>query len=144
MNIFHQIIEGKIPCHKIYEDRFCLAILDRYPLSKGHTLLLPKERATTLDQLSEASSAALGRILPALCRALLKSTEAHSYHVLQNNGTLANQTIAQVHFHIIPKYQDTKDLLSWNPHALEDAKGIQMAYQIQEALKQEPCPQEEC
>jgi histidine triad (HIT) family protein len=139
MSIFSQIIEGKLPAHKIYEDRFCIAILDLYPLTKGHTLLIPKEKAVTLDHLSEAASAELGRILPSLCRAILKSTGAQNYHVLQNNGALAHQAIAQVHFHIIPKYESRQGLnFSWNSASLEESEAIQISHGIREALKDMP------
>ena len=44
-NIFKKIIDGKIPCHKVYEDDRVLAFLDVEPLSRGHTLVIPKEPA---------------------------------------------------------------------------------------------------
>ncbi|HQZ16947.1 MAG TPA: HIT domain-containing protein, partial [Vicinamibacteria bacterium] len=62
--IFSKIIRGEIPCHRVYEDDAVLAFLDVNPLSKGHTLVIPKEAAPTLDKLSETSAAALGRVLP--------------------------------------------------------------------------------
>ena len=52
--VFSKIIRGDIPCHKVYEDEKVLAFLDNGPLSKGHTLVIPKEEAVTLDELSEA------------------------------------------------------------------------------------------
>ena len=67
--IFGRIIAGSIPCHKVYEDAQVLAFLDIAPLSRGHTLVIPKEAAATLDQLSDESAAALGRVLPRICRA---------------------------------------------------------------------------
>ncbi len=62
--IFGKIISGQIPCHKVYEDAHVLAFLDINPLSSGHTLVIPKEPAVTLDQLSDDAAAALGRVLP--------------------------------------------------------------------------------
>jgi len=101
--IFGKIIAGSIPCHKVYEDAHVLAILDVAPLSRGHTLVIPKEPAATLDALSEESAAALGRVLPRLCRAVMAVTGVHAYNVLENNGTAAHQAVPHVHFHIIPK-----------------------------------------
>ncbi len=83
--IFQKIIDGEIPCHKVYEDDHVLAFLDVNPLSKGHTLVIPKEPAETLDQLSDESASAIGWVLPRLCRAVLKSTGAKNYNILQNN-----------------------------------------------------------
>jgi histidine triad (HIT) family protein len=52
--IFSKILRGEIPCHKIYEDDLVFAFLDISPLSRGHTLVIPKEPAATLDTLSDA------------------------------------------------------------------------------------------
>ena len=114
--IFQKIINGEIPCHKVYEDDHVLAFLDINPLTKGHTLVIPKEPAETLDQLSDESSAAIGRVLPRLCRAVLKSTGAKNYNILQNNGATAHQAVFHVHFHIIPKEEAGAGLgIGWNP-----------------------------
>ena len=61
--VFEKIINGEIPCHKVYEDDHVLAFLDVAPLSKGHTLLVPKQIASSLHELSEESGAALGAAL---------------------------------------------------------------------------------
>ncbi len=58
--IFAKIIRGEVPCHKVYEDDLVLAFLDVAPLSPGHTLVIPKQHARTLDEVSEATAAALG------------------------------------------------------------------------------------
>src|SRR6185295_14795834 len=101
------------------EDDSVLAFLDVGPLSTGHTLVVPKEAKPTLDQLSDESSAAIGRVLPRLARAVMKATGATSYNVLQNNGAAAHQAVLHVHFHIIPKV-DGKGLgISWEPMPAE-------------------------
>src|SRR3954453_21616877 len=104
--IFGRILRGEIPCARVYEDADVLAFLDVSPLSPGHTLVIPKEPAATLDQLSDDASAAIGRVLPRLCRAVMKATGTADYNVLQNNGASAHQAVFHVHFHIIPKYRD--------------------------------------
>src|SRR5690606_5948512 len=68
--IFDRILEGEIPCHKVYEDALVFAFLDIAPLAPGHTLVIPKQRATYLHELSEESAAALGRALPKIARAI--------------------------------------------------------------------------
>jgi len=100
--IFTKIIRGEIPCHRVYEDQLVLAFLDIGPLSLGHTLVIPKEPAATLDQLSDESRAAIGRVLPRLCRAVKAATGCKAFNVLQNNGAKAHQAVNHVHFHIIP------------------------------------------
>ena len=51
--VFSKILDGQIPCHKIYEDDHVLAFLDVGPLSQGHTLVIPKERRAFLHELSD-------------------------------------------------------------------------------------------
>src|SRR5262245_63854858 len=99
--IFLRIISGEIPCHRVYEDDEVLAFLDVGPLSRGHTLVIPKEPAATLDALSDEAAAAIGRVLPRICRAVKKVTGCEQYNVLQNNGALAHQAVGHVHFHVI-------------------------------------------
>jgi len=108
--IFNKIIAGDIPCHKIYEDDLVLAFLDVGPLSNGHALVIPKESVETLDKLSEQSGAAIGKVLPRLCAAIKKATGIEEYNILQNNGRLAHQEVMHVHFHIIPKPNNSEGL----------------------------------
>ena len=126
--LFSRIIRGEIPCHKVYEDDRVLAFLDIGPLSRGHTLVIPKEAKATLDELSDESSAAIGRVLPRLCRAVMKATGATAYNVLQNNGAAAHQAVFHVHFHIIPKYDDGTGLgIGWKASKLEGGEELAKA-----------------
>ncbi|MEO8359599.1 MAG: HIT family protein [Vicinamibacteria bacterium] len=113
--IFSKIIRGEIPCHKVYEDDAVLAFLDVSPLSPGHTLVIPKEAVATLDLLSDDSSAAIGRVLPRLARAVMAATGATAFNILQNNGASAHQAVFHVHFHIIPKFESQGLGVGWTP-----------------------------
>lgn len=126
--IFTKILAGEIPCHRVYEDDKVLAFLDINPLSRGHVLIIPKEPAETLDQLSEDSAAAIGRVLPRLSRAVMAATGARDYNVLQNNGAPAHQAVFHVHFHIIPKFDDSGLGIDWPSGKLVD--GAQLAQAI--------------
>ena len=128
--IFSRIIRGEIPCHRVYEDERVLAFLDVGPLSPGHTLVVPKEAAATLDQLSDESAAAIGRVLPRLCRAVMKATGAAAYNVLQNNGAAAHQAVFHVHFHIIPKLEDAGLGIVWRAGSLDGTRGRKLAGRI--------------
>lgn len=122
--IFTRIIKGEISSFKVYEDDRVFAFLDIGPLSKGHVLVIPKEEAVTLDALTDESSAAIGRVLPRICRAVIKATGATAYNVLQNNGTIANQVVQHVHFHVIPKYEDGAGLgIGWKAGKLSPEEG---------------------
>ena len=132
--IFDRIIRGEIPSHKVYEDEQVFAFLDINPLSKGHTLVVPKESKAFLHELSDESAAAIGRALPRLCRAVLKATGATAYNVLQNNGSAAHQAVFHVHFHIIPKLSREGLGIGWYPSSLNAEEGKELAEAIREAL----------
>jgi histidine triad (HIT) family protein len=133
--IFGKIVSGAVPCHKVYEDDKVLAFLDINPLARGHTLVIPKEPAETMDQLSDESAAALGRVLPRLCRAVVAATGVKNYNVLENNGAGAHQAVLHVHFHIIPKPNRQEGLgISWPAKALEHAEAQALAARIRTAL----------
>lgn len=132
--IFTKIIAGVIPCHRVYEDDQVLAFLDINPISEGHTLVVPKEAAETLDQLSDDAAAAIGRSLPRIARAVLAATGARAFNILQNNGPEAHQAVFHVHFHIIPKFDDGRTEsglhIGWKPGALARDVGASLAQKI--------------
>ncbi|MCC6950782.1 MAG: HIT family protein [Phycisphaerales bacterium] len=133
--IFSKIIRGEVPCHRVYEDAQVLAFLDLFPLSVGHTLVIPKEAKATMAELSDESAAGLGRALPRVCRAVMQATGAGAYNLLQNNGSLAHQAVMHVHVHIIPRYEGGEGLgLVWRPGKLESAQGALLAAKIASAL----------
>ena len=135
-SIFAKIIAGQIPCHKVYEDERVLAFLDINPLTRGHTLVVPKEPAETLDRLSDESAAALGRVLPRICRAVIAATGVTQYNVLENNGAGAHQAVFHVHFHIIPRPNQTEGLgLRWAARSLDSNEAAELVESITAALK---------
>jgi len=117
--IFDKILRGDIPCHRVYEDDHVLSFLDINPIAHGHTLVIPKERAAYLHELSDEASAAIGSVLPRLCRAVVCATGTDTYNILQNNGAIAHQAVMHVHFHIIPRTADDGLGVGWKPGALD-------------------------
>ncbi|MBL8991452.1 MAG: HIT family protein [Phycisphaerae bacterium] len=126
--IFSKIIRGEIPCHKVYEDDRVLAFLDINPLSRGHTLVIPKQAAAQVHELSEESAAALGRAVALVARAVVRATGCAAYNVLQNNGAGAHQAVMHVHYHIIPKHEDGSGLgIVWRPGKLAEGETLARA-----------------
>ncbi|MGE0323229.1 MAG: HIT family protein [Polyangiaceae bacterium] len=133
--IFSKIIRGEIPCHKLYEDDLVLAFLDINPLSAGHTLVIPKQAVARVDELSDESAAAIGRVLPRLCRAVMKAVGCEDYNILQNNGAPAHQAVFHVHFHIIPKPNADEGLgIGWPAQKLEADAATDVAERIRAQL----------
>ncbi|MCJ1299019.1 Adenosine 5'-monophosphoramidase [Hypocenomyce scalaris] len=113
--IFCKIIKGDIPSFKLFESDRVFAFLDIQPLSLGHAttlkqLVVPKHHGTKLTDIPDE---ALEEILPVV-KKLVRATGAENYNILQNNGRLAHQEIDHVHFHMIPKPNETEGLgIGW-------------------------------
>ena len=124
--IFDKILDGEIPCHRVYEDEHVLSFLDIAPLAPGHTLIIPKQRVAYVHELDDEHAAAIGRVLPRIARAVMAATGAEAYNILQNNGRAAHQAVFHVHVHIIPKIEGKGLGIGWSPGKLgdEDAKRL--------------------
>lgn len=100
--IFDDIVAGRSPAHKIYEDKDTLAFLDLFPITRGHTLVIPKRHVDRLTELREDEYEDLFRTVVTVCRRVERLTK--DYNVAINQGRLAGQLVFHLHFHIIPRY----------------------------------------
>lgn len=132
--IFCRIIAGEIPAAKVYEDDHVLAFLDVGPLSRGHTLVIPKGHWRTFDQVPAEVAGALGRVLPALSRAVTKATGIEAWNILQNNGRAAHQVVDHVHVHLIPKTSGAGLGIDWPAGELAQAEAGELAQTIAQAV----------
>jgi histidine triad (HIT) family protein len=112
MCIFCQIVSGKIPAYKIYEDDELVAFLDIKPISPGHILVIPKKHYPNLEAISEAGLKELIIGVKKMGRLLKDKLGVAGYNVSVNNDPVAGQDIAHLHFHIIPRRPEDK-LGSW-------------------------------
>ena len=104
MTIFTEIIEGKLPGYIIFEDKNHVAILDKYPIDTGHSLVIPKKPYEKIIDMPKNEVAELFSLVPQIANAILKATGAVAFSIAQNNGKEAKQIIPHVHVHIIPRY----------------------------------------
>lgn len=133
--IFDRILDGQIPCHRVWEDDDVLAFLDINPIAPGHTLVIPKERRAFLHELSDEAAAAIGRVLPRIARAVLAATGAKHYNILQNNGAPAHQAVLHVHFHIIPRTPEHGLGVGWKPGELGDREAAELLAKVHAGLE---------
>jgi histidine triad (HIT) family protein len=104
-NIFSKIIKGEIPSHKVYEDADVLVMMDIFPQSKGHVLIIPKAASRNL---LDADPAVLARTIPQVqrvARAAQKALNPDGIRVVQFNEAPAGQSVFHLHFHVIPVYE---------------------------------------
>ena len=104
------MIDGKLPYHMIYEDDDCLVILDKYPIDKGHSLIITKKHSETITDMNVDEVSKLFAKIPKIVNAINKATNADAFSVAQNNGKAAKQIKPHVHIHIIPRYNVTGTL----------------------------------
>lgn len=135
--IFCKIIDGDIPSVKIYEDDHVYAFMDIMPLTKGHTLLIPKSHKENVYDLSPEEAANLFSVAPKIAQAIKETFEPVGMNLLNNNGAKAGQTIYHFHLHFIPRYGDTDGIgLKWETKEKEfTSERIQeLAEQVKEKL----------
>jgi histidine triad (HIT) family protein len=105
-NIFARILRGELPCHKVYEDADTIAFMDIMPQSDGHVLVVTKEAAVDLFELSDAGARAAISTTQRVARAVRAAFKPDGISIGQFNGAAAGQTVPHVHFHIVPRHAD--------------------------------------
>ena len=103
-NIFARILRGELPCVRVFEDEHTLAFMDAMPQVDGHVLVVPKEAAATLFELSPQALAAVMRTTQRVARAVRTGMAAPGVMLAQLNGSAAGQTVPHFHFHVIPRH----------------------------------------
>ena len=124
-NIFAKILRGEIPCVKVFEDEKTLAFMDVMPQAEGHVLVIPKEAAENLLDLSAEGAAALMATTQRVAKAVKKGLNAPGIMLAQLNGAPAGQSVFHVHFHVIPR--DAGIDLGLHARGMVDAKLLEPA-----------------
>ncbi len=101
-NIFAKILRAEIPSVKVYEDDQTLAFMDIMPQADGHTLVIPKEPAETILDLSAEAASNLIQRVQIIAKAVKTAMNADGITLFQLNGSAAGQTVPHIHFHILP------------------------------------------
>jgi histidine triad (HIT) family protein len=105
-NVFARILRDELPCERLYEDAQTLAFMDLMPQSAGHALVITREPAQTLFELTPEGAMACIRTTQLLAAAVRQAFAAPGIMIMQINGPAAGQTVPHVHFHVIPRYPE--------------------------------------
>ena len=130
VTIFTEIIEGKRSGFFIFEDENHVAILDRYPIDTGHSLVIPKKPYEKIIDMPKNEVAELFSLVPQIATTILKATGAVAFSIAQNNGKEAKQIIPHVHVHIIPRYADKATM--WTKREIPSDNELQ---ELQQKIK---------
>jgi len=122
--IFCSIIAGDIPSAQVYRDSDFLVIMDKYPINKGHTLVIPVKHYDTLLHMPPAEVGRLYAAVPAVAKAVVSAVGADGFNVGQNNGIAANQIVPHVHVHVVPRFADDSPDGKWPARRVADMKEL--------------------
>ena len=132
-NIFAKVLRGEIPAHKVYEDDVALVMMDIFPQSRGHTLIVPKAPSRNLLDADPATLSSIMPLVQKVAQALKAATGADGVRLVQFNEAPAGQTVFHLHFHLIPVYQGVP-LDAHGGGKADDAELAEMARSIAAAL----------
>lgn len=131
--IFCKINQGEIPSTTIYEDEDFKVILDINPASRGHAVILPKNHAANLMELSDEDAEKIFKVAKKCAAAMMKVLHCDGINVLQNNGEVAGQTVFHLHVHLIPRYEGDTVNIKWKPGTPEE-DAAQLAEAVRAAI----------
>lgn len=113
--IFCKIVAGDIPSMRVYEDENCIATLDIGPASEGHTLIIPKQHFKDLTEMDEELLGKLLVVAKKIGMLQMERLGAVGFNIVQNNGVAAGQTVMHFHIHVIPRYENGPQMVTWEP-----------------------------
>jgi len=104
--IFCKIIKREIPSKIVFENDLNLAFLDISPISKGHTIIIPKNHYSTLENIPDHELTETFKVVKKISLRIHQNLQIDGYNILQNNFAAAGQVINHFHIHIIPRSFD--------------------------------------
>ncbi|MBI3800510.1 MAG: HIT family protein [Deltaproteobacteria bacterium] len=125
-----RIVNGDLHARKVIETARIIGVMnDAEPFSKGHIVFFPKRHTLRLNDMDDQDLAEILVVIKRVAAAM----KLENYNVLQNNGSLAGQTVFHAHFHLIPKWSDSEGLKYGREFRRELDHG-EIYQQVQEAL----------
>lgn len=101
--IYCKIINNDVPSYKVFENEKVVAFFDILPVSPGHTIVVPKEHISDLENLSETDLVEMSKLVKKIGKAMLDGLKVKGYSVFLDNKSAANQHVPHIHFHIVPR-----------------------------------------
>jgi histidine triad (HIT) family protein len=120
--VFCKIIEGEIPSFKVYEDENVIAFLDTNPVSKGHTLVVPKKHVENIHEVDGMNY--MWDAIVKVSNAVKTAFNPGGINIDQNNGEIAGQEVFHLHFHVTPRYDGSEIQLDYNRSDLKSGEEI--------------------
>ncbi|MDY6770183.1 MAG: HIT family protein [Candidatus Nanohaloarchaea archaeon] len=131
---FCSIVEGRMDAHVVHEDDEALAFLDVNPVSRGHTLVVPKQHAGEITDLDSDTTAAVFDLARQVADAQRRGLNPEGVNILQSNGEAAGQEIHHMHVHVIPRYRNDGLFFSFDAGDLDDEEADEVIEAVQARL----------
>ena len=133
--VFCAIITKDEQASIVFENDFSISFMDRYPLNRGHLLVIPKQHYQYLTDMENNDVAQLFEIVNMLSKHVWKIVNADGLNISQSNGLAASQDIFHVHIHIIPRFINDTDNDSWPSRKTTTEQELEnLASQIRSSL----------
>lgn len=123
-NVFARILRGELPAAKVHEDDRTLVIMDAFPQSKGHCLVIPKTPVRNLLEADDATLSAVAATARRVAQAVVHALNPDGVVITQFNGAPAGQTVFHLHVHVIPRW-DGQTLKGHASGAMADLADLQ-------------------
>lgn len=117
--IFCQLVKGKLETVKIYEDNEIMVVLDIYPASKGHMLIMPKNHYKTIEEVPDALLSKLFIFVKAIMPSFLRITKAKGVNIFIAQGEKAGQRVKHFYLNLIPRYDKDNINLTWSQSKID-------------------------
>ena len=132
--IFCKIVRGEAPAHKLHEDELTVTLMDAFPASEGHVLVITKQHYENIHEIPAETLAAVAAMSKRVAGALKRELAPDGIGVYQLNGSAAGQTVYHYHMHLIPRTEGQKRGLHGGAPA-DDVKQAALAARLAAALK---------
>ena len=132
--LFCRIVAGELPAIRVYEDDRVVAILDIFPATRGHALVIPRTHAGDLVDVDRDDLCACAMAAQLLAGRAFDGLSADGVTVMQSNGAAAWQTVFHYHVHVIPRYAGDPLVLPWTPSGAQadpdELQSISLEYAV--------------
>ena len=118
--IFCKIINNEFNSATIFENNEFKVILDKFPASEGHILIIPKNHIKNIFEIEQKQAGRLFELVVSICKVVKDVLNVEDINILQNNGSIAGQTVFHFHLHIIPRYENDNINISWKSEQFSD------------------------
>ena len=133
--VFCAIITKDEQASIVFENDFSISFMDRYPLNRGHLLVIPKQHYQYLTDMENNDVAQLFEIVNMLSKHVWKTVNADGLNISQSNGLAASQDIFHVHIHVIPRFINDTDNDLWPSRKITTEQELDnLASQIKSSL----------